>query len=360
MLSVNYDNVKRIASATTKGFFKHMALAKIDKRIRKGDKTLLYLRNKLAKINFGNPYRERDYNMKPVLPSFNIEHLCHTNITNTLNNIAYREQRSSPLKTLFVTELPNANDNSYASAMRNKYHKTLFPNVNEAYLYNQIRLIPFDVQRKRPAICRKVYLNLRRIERECGLTVDDNSNNNNNSSGNGCGGDVNYRSDNKEDDELYKHEQVMTEMDWEEKWDKGLYSCNRNNNNNNNNNTHSSGSKAHMFTYDDDVIKKTLTSYSGRRQSTRRVHTVGSYSKNDNEFNDSCSTHNKKEMFGNRIKHCKTKFNNYYLLSKYNNTNMNTITVTTANNTSSNINRNQSRLKSSNILRKNKLNLIYT
>ena len=70
--------------------------------------------------------------------------------------------------------------------------------------------------------------------------------------------------------------------------------------------------------------------------------------------------YNKKEMFGNRIKHCKTKFNNYYLLSKYNNTNMNTITVTTANNTSSNINRNQSRLKSSNILRKNKLNLIYT
>lgn len=365
MLTTTYENVKRNANLSTKGFLKQRALAKLDKQILKGNKTLIYLRNKLSKINFSNPFRERNnYNLNTPLSPFKIDHLCYSTLTSRLKQITNIKLTPPPSKTLFVTEIPSPKITNYKHNFT--LHNKLFPTLKEASLYNQIHLIPFQIQKKRPPLNnKKVYFNLETIQKECGIKYNDRSRN------------CKKENDLKEKDDLYNSDNNLTEMTWEEKWDKGLVSCNSNKNNSHcrNNNDLFYNSYEDGSIRNNDFIHRTLTTYNLKQKSIVNIrktkttkHSNRSY--NANYLNNNISIYNnkivhtdsnqvnivKKEMFSNKIKQNKLKFKSICLLKKHSN-NTNTISNTT-NITNSRLNTLASHIKSSS-RRKHKLNIVY-
>lgn len=165
MISSNYENFRRIASATQKGFWRHQAVAKLDKQIEKGNKKLLYLRNLLAKpLNTPLTYRRNDI----ILPSFTINHINFGRSNAKKKPLPLKKLPST--ESFFVTELKEE--------IKENLNYKIFENYHESQIYNQINLIPFDVKRARPKTSNQVYVSISKIEREfidkLQLEIDDN------------------------------------------------------------------------------------------------------------------------------------------------------------------------------------------
>ena len=148
MLCTNYKNVNRLASARAKGFWRYQAIAKLDREIAKGKTKLMFLRNRLAS------QRVKDIN-ENRLPAFTIEHY-HTIQRRPISRISLKKKTDS----FFVTELRSKTEESI--------NYRIFQSEEEARLYNQIKLIPFEVKKPRPRTGAQVYVDLNSLEKEFG------------------------------------------------------------------------------------------------------------------------------------------------------------------------------------------------
>lgn len=165
MISSNYENFRRIASATQKGFWKHQAIAKLDRQIEKGNKKLLYLRNLLAKP-LKSPLTSRRNDI--ILPSFTINHIDFGRTKTKKKPLPLKNLPST--QSFFVTELKEE--------IKENLNYKIFENYHETQIYNQINLIPFEVKRVRPRTSNQVYVSIAKIEKEfidkLHLEIDDN------------------------------------------------------------------------------------------------------------------------------------------------------------------------------------------
>ena len=84
MLKTNYENTKRIASLSQRGFWKVQALSKINKEIKNGKKDLVYIRNIIT--NTSRNLCEKN-NLKldiiPLLKSTNLKPLNNSQYNNS-------------------------------------------------------------------------------------------------------------------------------------------------------------------------------------------------------------------------------------------------------------------------------------
>ena len=64
MLKTNYENIKRIASSSQKGFWRVQAIAKLDKEIRNGKTQYEYLKGLISKTNNKNNYPKSNLKLK--------------------------------------------------------------------------------------------------------------------------------------------------------------------------------------------------------------------------------------------------------------------------------------------------------
>ncbi len=147
MLTTNYENIKRIASATQKGFWRVQAIAKLDKEIKNGKPQYEYLKslislhplNKKSKNNLG-------LEITPILQNSKIKQIHQTK---KLKNIP----------SFFVTEIsPRLN-------FRNINGK-LFQNEDEMMIYNQMPFFFLPIKKIRPRTATEKFYNSRKIEKE--------------------------------------------------------------------------------------------------------------------------------------------------------------------------------------------------
>ena len=147
MLKTNYENIKRIASATQKGFWRVQAIAKLDKEIKNGKPQYEYLkslislhpRSKRGKSNL-------ELEITPFLQNNNIK---QTKETKKLKNIP----------SFFVTEIsPKINYENI--------NGKLFQNENEMMIYNQMPFFFLPIKKIRPRTATEKFYNSRKIEKE--------------------------------------------------------------------------------------------------------------------------------------------------------------------------------------------------
>ena len=154
MLSTNYENFRRIASASQRGYWRHQAIAKLNSQISKGNTKLEYLRNILSQ-----PFYQRSLqnSQRNLLPFVTIKHIDY----GRKRDLVKKKKKDNIKSTnFFVTEL--------REEPKNNINYKIFNSYEECQLYNQINLIPFEVKRVRPRTSNKVYLNIDKIEKEFG------------------------------------------------------------------------------------------------------------------------------------------------------------------------------------------------
>ena len=66
MLKTNYENIKRIASSSQKGFWRVQAIAKLDKEIRNGKTQYEYLKGLISKTNNKNNYPKSNLKLEII------------------------------------------------------------------------------------------------------------------------------------------------------------------------------------------------------------------------------------------------------------------------------------------------------
>lgn len=152
MLSSNYENFRRIASASQRGYWRHQAIAKLNTQISKGNKKLEYLKNILSQPFYQHSLRNTQSNL---LPYVTIKHIDYGRKKEVIKK---KKKENIPVTHFFVTELKEEPKNNISNK--------IFSSYEECQLYNQINLIPFEVKRVRPRTSNKVYLNIDKIERE--------------------------------------------------------------------------------------------------------------------------------------------------------------------------------------------------
>ena len=147
MLKTNYENIKRIASATQKGFWRVQAIAKLDQEIKNGKPQYEYLKslislhplNKKSKNNFG-------LQITPFLQNTKIKQI---NQTKKLKNIP----------SFFVTEIsPRLNYKNI--------NGKIFQNEDEMMIYNQMPFFFLPIKKIRPRTATEKFYNSRKIEKE--------------------------------------------------------------------------------------------------------------------------------------------------------------------------------------------------
>jgi len=143
MICSRYNSIKTIASNTQKGFWRAQAIAKLNKKIEKGQTQLIFLRNQLKK----------------TIPNY-----FQLQITN-LNKKNIKQKKID-------SKNKNDNDNFFITSIfksdREKYNinRILFPYIEEREIYNQINLLPFNIKNTRPRTGSERIFNRLKIERE--------------------------------------------------------------------------------------------------------------------------------------------------------------------------------------------------
>ena len=147
MLKTNYENIKRIASATQKGFWRVQAIAKLDQEIKNGKPQYEYLKslislhplNKKSKNNFG-------LQITPFLQNTKIKQI---NQTKKLKNVP----------SFFVTEIsPRLNYKNI--------NGKIFQNEDEMMIYNQMPFFFLPIKKIRPRTATEKFYNSRKIKKE--------------------------------------------------------------------------------------------------------------------------------------------------------------------------------------------------
>ena len=147
MISSRYNSIKNIASNTQKGFWRAQALAKLNKKIEKGQTQLIFLRDQLKK----------------TIPNYfqlQITNLNQKNINKKKNDLYFHLKTNNNNDNFFITSIFKNNNDKY------DINRILFPYIEEREIYNQINLLPFNIKNTRPRTGSERIFNRLKIERE--------------------------------------------------------------------------------------------------------------------------------------------------------------------------------------------------
>ncbi len=147
MICTRYNSIKNIASNTQKGFWRAQALAKLNKKIEKGQTQLIFLRDQLKK----------------TIPNYfqlQITNLNQKNINKKKNDLYFHLKNNNNNDNFFITSIFKNNNDKY------DINRILFPYIEEREIYNQINLLPFNIKNTRPRTGSERIFNRLKIERE--------------------------------------------------------------------------------------------------------------------------------------------------------------------------------------------------
>ena len=150
MLKTNYENIKRIASSSQKGFWRVQAIAKLDKEIRNGKTQYEYLKGLISKTNNKNNYPKSNLKLE-IIP-----------FLKPISNLKQKNQKKKKTKALpsfFVTQISPKLDFKNLNGQ-------LFLNENEMMIYNQMPFFFLPIKKIRPRTATEKFYNARKIEKE--------------------------------------------------------------------------------------------------------------------------------------------------------------------------------------------------
>ena len=144
MICTRYNSIKTIASNTQKGFWRAQAIAKLNKKIEKGQTQLIFLRNQLKK----------------TIPNYFQLQITNLSKKNIKKKLDFHLKNNNNNDNFFITSIFKSDRDKY------NINSILFPYFEEREIYNQINLLPINIKNTRPRTGSERLFNRLRIERE--------------------------------------------------------------------------------------------------------------------------------------------------------------------------------------------------
>ena len=148
MLKTNYENIKRIASSSQRGFWRVQALSKVNKEIKNGNHHFEHIKSLITVNSERDPiYRNRlELDIIPFLRPVDLKKI------NSKKKLITKP-------SIFVTEVEKNYD------YRNLISQ-IFLNEDEMMLYNQMPFFYLPVKKVRPRTATEKFYNSKKIEKE--------------------------------------------------------------------------------------------------------------------------------------------------------------------------------------------------
>ena len=148
MLKTNYENIKRIASSSQRGFWRVQALSKVNKEIKNGNHYFEHIKSLITVNSERDPiYRNRlELDIIPFLRPVDLKKI------NSKKKLITKP-------SIFVTEVEKNYD------YRNLISQ-IFLNEDEMMLYNQIPFFYLPIKKVRPRTATEKFYNSKKIEKE--------------------------------------------------------------------------------------------------------------------------------------------------------------------------------------------------
>ena len=148
MLKTNYENIKRIASSSQRGFWRVQALSKVNKEIKNGNHHFEHIKSLITVNSERDPiYRNRlELDIIPFLRPVDLKKI------NSKKKLITKP-------SIFVTEVEKNYD------YRNLISQ-IFLNEDEIMLYNQMPFFYLPVKKVRPRTATEKFYNSKKIEKE--------------------------------------------------------------------------------------------------------------------------------------------------------------------------------------------------
>ena len=153
MLNYNYPNLLNTIITHSRGFWRILAIGKLSKKINNGQTQYEYLKNLITLQEKKNPANS----FFQVIPLRNLN-----------KKIKYEaHSRSLSSQTIFVTQIPPKSRRKIS-----KYNNNIYMNEEEKYIYNHIKLHPFEVKFMRNRDENQKYFNVQEIKKEIEKNYD--------------------------------------------------------------------------------------------------------------------------------------------------------------------------------------------
>ena len=148
MLKTNYENIKRIASSSQRGFWRVQALSKVNKEIKNGNHYYEHIKSLITVNSERDPiYRNRlELDIIPFLRPVDLKKI------NSKKKLITKP-------SIFVTEVEKNYD------YRNLISQ-IFLNEDEMMLYNQMPFFYLPIKKVRPRTATEKFYNSKKIEKE--------------------------------------------------------------------------------------------------------------------------------------------------------------------------------------------------
>ena len=154
MLHTNYQNLLNSLSLKTKGLWRLEAIAKLTKKIQKGETKWTYLRN-LIKRSENN----ENVSFLQIISSKSMSRI-------QIDPLSRLRSRSS--QTFFVTQIkPN-----YYFNLKKNFNDQIFMNLDEELMYSPIELHPFEIKYTRRRDPNQRLYNIQELQKEIEYNYD--------------------------------------------------------------------------------------------------------------------------------------------------------------------------------------------
>ena len=149
MLKTNYENIKRIASTSQKGFWRVQALSKVNKEIKNGNHYFEHIKSLITVNSERDPIKRNrlELEITPFLRPVNL-------------NIINSKKKLLTKPTIFFTEAEVEKKFDYYRFAH------IFLNEDEMMLYNQIPFFYLPIKKVRPRTATEKFYNSKKIEKE--------------------------------------------------------------------------------------------------------------------------------------------------------------------------------------------------